>query len=98
MAIASLARENKPTTGSARPILRHGVPQIMHSSSTVLPVAFDIGFNTGDDTALLLLQAYRVVAVEANPLLVESRVAASRCSTSPSRMTPHRQAKLCPFT
>ena len=43
----------------------------MHSSSTVLPVAFDIGFNTGDDTALLLLQAYRVVAVEANPLLVE---------------------------
>jgi len=43
----------------------------MHSSSTVRPVAFDIGFNNGDDTALLLLQAYRVVAVEANPLLVE---------------------------
>ena len=47
------------------------LPPIMHSSNTVLPLAFDIGFNTGDDTALMLLQAYRVVAIEANPLLVE---------------------------
>lgn len=47
------------------------LPPIMHSNGA-LPLAFDVGFNNGDDTALLLLQSYRVVAVEANPVLVEA--------------------------
>lgn len=34
-------------------------------------LAFDIGFFNGDDTALLLMQGYRVVAIEANEALVE---------------------------
>jgi hypothetical protein len=34
-------------------------------------LAFDIGFFNGDDTALLLMQGYRVVAIEANAALVE---------------------------
>ena len=34
-------------------------------------LAFDIGFFNGDDTALLLMQGYRVVAIEANAALVQ---------------------------
>lgn len=34
-------------------------------------LAFDVGFFNGDDTALLLMQGYRVVAIEANEALVE---------------------------
>ena len=34
-------------------------------------LAFDIGFFNGDDTALLLMQGYRVVAIEANVALIE---------------------------
>ena len=34
-------------------------------------LAFDIGFFNGDDTALLLMQGYKVVAIEANAELVE---------------------------
>ena len=34
-------------------------------------LAFDIGFFNGDDAALLLMQGYRVVAIEANSDLVE---------------------------
>lgn len=33
-------------------------------------LAFDVGFYNGDDTALLLMQGYRVVAIEANAALV----------------------------
>lgn len=33
---------------------------------------YDIGMNNGDDTAYYLAQGYRVVAVEANPILVEA--------------------------
>mmetsp|Transcript_3080 Transcript_3080/g.4795 ORF Transcript_3080/g.4795 Transcript_3080/m.4795 type:complete len:282 (+) Transcript_3080:90-935(+) len=36
-----------------------------------LPLVYDIGFNTGGDTFNYLSQGYRVVAVEANPYLVQ---------------------------
>ena len=36
------------------------------------PIIFDIAFNNGDDTALYLAHGYAVVAVEANPALVEA--------------------------
>ena len=54
-----------------QPYAEVALPPIMHSNGA-LPLAFDVGFNNGDDTALLLLQSYRVVAVEANPVLVEA--------------------------
>ena len=33
-------------------------------------LAFDVGFYNGDDSALLLMHGYRVLAIEANPALV----------------------------
>ena len=50
------------------PMLR--VPGPRPTSLPLAPLAFDLGFNNGDDTALLLLQGFRVVAVEADPQLV----------------------------
>jgi len=37
----------------------------------IMQLIFDIGMNNGDDTAYYLHKGYRVVAVEANPLIVE---------------------------
>lgn len=34
-------------------------------------IVFDVGMNNGDDSAYYLSKGYRVIAVEANPALVE---------------------------
>lgn len=49
-------------------------------------LVFDIGMNNGDDTALYLSKGYRVVAVEANPLLVEQAAQRFKCEISEARV------------
>lgn len=52
------------------------------SEGTSRPLIIDVGGNNGDDTAFYLHRGYRVVMVEANPLLAEhlrGRFAARGC-------------------
>mmetsp|Transcript_62400 Transcript_62400/g.141095 ORF Transcript_62400/g.141095 Transcript_62400/m.141095 type:complete len:293 (-) Transcript_62400:3106-3984(-) len=43
--------------------------KIHRGASATRTLAYDVGFFNGDDTALLLSQGYRVIALEANPIL-----------------------------
>ncbi|HQT44071.1 MAG TPA: hypothetical protein PLD79_08715, partial [Halothiobacillus sp.] len=36
-----------------------------------LPLVYDVGMNNGDDCAYYLAKGYRVVAIEANPILCD---------------------------
>jgi len=62
---------HRPTfleTREAIPLMqRAAVRRDTHSLSRIL---FDIGMNNGDDSAYYLSKGYRVIAVEANPILV----------------------------
>jgi SAM-dependent methyltransferase len=45
----------------------------LHDSvrSTHSKVVYDVGLYNGDDTAYYLFQGYKVVAIDANPLMIE---------------------------
>ena len=64
-------------------------------------LVYDVGFNNGDDSAYYLNRGFRVVAVEANPELVEegrirfaSEIAAGRLTLLNTAMWENRDAKL----
>lgn len=50
------------------------------------PLAFDVGLNVGDDTRYFLSRGYRVVAVEANPVLVDAAQASFRADIEAGRL------------
>jgi FkbM family methyltransferase len=51
-----------------------------------MPLIYDIGFHTGQDTAYYLARGSRVIAVEANPLLVEKGQARFRDAIDGGRL------------
>jgi FkbM family methyltransferase len=51
------------------PFLRR--PEIRQESTSVSHAVFDVGMNNGDDSAHYLSKGFKVIAVEANPILVQ---------------------------
>ena len=46
-------------------------PEVLQQSKSVCRTVFDVGMNNGDDSAYYLSKGFTVVAVEANPILVQ---------------------------
>ncbi len=59
--------------GMNRPVIQDSHENLLsfHTDNDATRVVFDVGMNNGDDSAYYLSKGYRVVAVEANPILVE---------------------------
>jgi FkbM family methyltransferase len=59
---------SKPAILDSERVSIHAQPRV---EGTKRPVIFDVGMNNGDDSAHYLSKGYQVVAIEANPILVE---------------------------
>ena len=56
--------------GEQQPRLHHLQHHLRNAQLNAPPLAFDVGMNNGDDTALLLMHGYRVLAIDADPRFV----------------------------
>ena len=61
-------------------------PAVPRETSAAPRTVFDIGMNNGDDSAYYLSKGYRVIAVEANPILVERARARFQAEIASGRM------------
>lgn len=66
------------------PFLRR--PEVLQETKSVSRTIFDIGMNNGDDSAHYLSKGYRVIAVEANPILVQRARARFHTEIASGRM------------
>jgi hypothetical protein len=58
---------------------------------------YDVGMNNGDDTAYYLYKGFRVVAVEADPVLVEAARERFAEPSSSSPRTTTRSSRSIPY-
>jgi len=59
----------------------------MTSAEVVKDLIYDVGMHNGDDTAFYLHQGFRVIAIEADPQLVDAAMRSFPCELTSGRLT-----------